>query len=239
MTYKHDLLATMASIIIPMPRGDVRHTWAIKCHQATTRLQASIHGLTVGSLLTDHHAVHCLLQAPKPDRTKKQICYRKYAGINSTKFRSDFELIHLVTSPCNNIADLSQQYDSTLKGLLNSLVPLITWSITVRPNTPWYSNELSLAKRKLRQAERKWRLTKRQIHRDIFTGQRGSYKQQIQYAKAKFYTHKIYECAGNNKALFRIMDDLVKRQAAPKLPNPVTGVAYLADDFLEHFTRKV
>ena len=45
---------------------------------------------TVGSLLTDHHAVHCLLQAPKPDRTKKQISYRKYAAINSTKFRSDF-----------------------------------------------------------------------------------------------------------------------------------------------------
>ena len=48
--------------------------------------------VTVGSLLTDHHAVHCLLQAPMPDRTKKQISYRKYAAINSTKFRSDFEL---------------------------------------------------------------------------------------------------------------------------------------------------
>ena len=31
----------------------------------------------------------------------------------------------------------------------------------------------------------------------------------------------------------------MKRKAAPKLPNPVTGVAHLADDFLKHFTRKV
>ena len=76
--------------------------------------------VTVGFLLTDHHAVHCLLQAPKPDRMKKQISYRKYAAIISTKFISKFELSYLVTSPCNNIADLSQQYDSTLKGLLNT-----------------------------------------------------------------------------------------------------------------------
>ena len=31
----------------------------------------------------------------------------------------------------------------------------------------------------------------------------------------------------------------MKKKADPKLPNPVTGVAHLADDFLEHFTRKV
>ena len=142
-----------------------------------------VKSVTVGSLFTDHHAVHCLLQAPKSDRTKKQVFFRKYTAINSTKFKSDFELSHLVTSPCNNIADLSQQYDSTLKGLLNSHAPLITRSVTVRPNTPWHSNELSLAKQKLRQAERKSRLTKPKIHRDIYTGQRETYKQQIQYAK--------------------------------------------------------
>ena len=78
-----------------------------------------------------------------------------------------------------------------------------------------------------------------QIHRDIYTGQRETYKQQIQYVKAKFYTTKNDECARNNKALLRITDDLIKRKAAPKLPTPVTGVAHLADDFLEHFTLKV
>ena len=31
----------------------------------------------------------------------------------------------------------------------------------------------------------------------------------------------------------------MKRKAAPKLPSPVTGVAHLADGFLQHFTRKV
>ena len=31
----------------------------------------------------------------------------------------------------------------------------------------------------------------------------------------------------------------MKRKAASKLPNPVTGVAHLAEDFLEHFTRNV
>ena len=35
------------------------------------------------------------------------------------------------------------------------------------------------------------------------------------------------------------MDALMKRNNAPKLPCPVSGIAQIADDFLEHFTRKV
>ena len=71
------------------------------------------------------------------------------------------------------------------------MAPLITRPITVRPNTPCHTTELLHAKRKLRQAEWKWRLTKLQVHRDIYTGQRESYKQEIQSVKAKFYTKKI------------------------------------------------
>ena len=123
--------------------------------------------VTVGYLLTDH----CLFQAPKPDRTKKQVSYRKYFEINSAKFISDFELSHLVSHTCN---------DSTLKELLNSHAPLITRSITVRPNTSLHSNDLSFATRKRRQAKaQRRRLTKLHIHLDIYTGQRETYKQQI------------------------------------------------------------
>ena len=60
---------------------------------------------TVVFLLTDHHAVHCTLQTPKQNGRKKHVSYRKYAAINSTKCRSDVEVLHLITSPCNNIAD--------------------------------------------------------------------------------------------------------------------------------------
>ena len=103
----------------------------------------------VGSLLTDHHAVHCLTQAPKPDRKKTHVSYRKYAAIDTTKFRS--EQSHLITSPCNDIDDLSEEYDTSLKELLDRHAPLITRPITVRPNTPWHTIELLHAKRKLTQ----------------------------------------------------------------------------------------
>ena len=35
------------------------------------------------------------------------------------------------------------------------------------------------------------------------------------------------------------MDVLMKSKNAPKLPCSVSGIAQIADDFLEHFTRKV
>ena len=34
-------------------------------------------------------------------------------------------------------------------------------------------------------------MTKLQVHRDIYTGQRESYKQEIQSVKAKFYAKKL------------------------------------------------
>ena len=66
---------------------------------------------------------------------------------------------------------------------------------------------------------------------------RESYKQHI--CLAKLYTTKIDECMRENKALFRIVDVLMKRKAAPKLPSPAAGTAQLPDDFLEFFTYKV
>ena len=42
-----------------------------------------------------------------------------------------------------------------------------------------------------------------------------------------------------NKALLRIVDVLMKRKAAPKLPSPAVGTAQLADVFLEFFTYNV
>ena len=81
-------------------------------------------------LLIDHHAVHRLLQAPESDRKKKHVSYRKYAAVDSTQFRT-----HLLTSPCRNMADLSEEYNTLLKELLDRHATLITRPITVRPNT--------------------------------------------------------------------------------------------------------
>ena len=76
-------------------------------------------------------------------------------------------------------------------------------------------------------AERKWRLTKLQVQPETYTGLRESHKQQIHSAKPKFYTPKMYQCIRDNKSLFRIIDDLVKRKSAPKLPSPAAGTAQL------------
>ena len=122
--------------------------------------------------------------------------------------------------------------------MLDRHAPLITRPIIVRSNTPWHTTELLHAKRKLRQAERKWRLTKLQVHRDIYTCQHESYKQEIQWVKAKLYAKKIEEYARNSKALFKVMDFLMKRNNAPKLQCPVSGIAQITDVFLKHFTRR-
>ena len=77
---RHTIGNILDLVITPSSGSVVTSVTVLTDHHVVT-------SVTVESLLTDHHAVHCLLQAPKPDRTKKQISYHKYAAINSTKFR--------------------------------------------------------------------------------------------------------------------------------------------------------
>ena len=57
-----------------------------------------ISDVSVGALLTDHHAIVCQLKLPKPRPVQKQITYRKYCSINNIKFAQDLATSPLLTA---------------------------------------------------------------------------------------------------------------------------------------------
>ena len=89
---------TVGSIAHRSPRYDVSDG-GLPAHQSP-RCDISDGGVPV------HRSPRCALHTPctNAESKEKQVSYRKYVAINSTKFRSDVELSHLLTSPCNNIA---------------------------------------------------------------------------------------------------------------------------------------
>ena len=87
-------------------------------------------------------------------------------------------------------------------------------------SSPWFESirdELSIAKRERRQAERKWRDTKLTIFKDLYRQAKHKVSKLVHTAKCKFYTERI-TLASSSKELHQIVDTLSNRQPPKILP---------------------
>jgi hypothetical protein len=70
---------------------------------------------------------------------------------------ADLSATKLCQHPPSELDMLVDCYNTTLADLLDNHAPLKTKTVTVRPQVAWYSEEVRVAKRERRRAERKWR----------------------------------------------------------------------------------
>ena len=57
------------------------------------------------------------------------------------------------------------KYDETLKTVMNTLAPVKTATVTIRPEAKWYTDEIRQGKQGRRQAERRWGKSQLEVHR--------------------------------------------------------------------------
>ena len=121
------------------------------------------------------------------------------------------------------------------KHALPSLRKVITHS-----SSPWFESirdELFIAKRERRQAERKWRNTKLTIFKDLCGQAKHKVSKLVHTAKCKFYTEGI-ALASSSKELHQIVNTLSNRHPPRILPT-IYPSADLPSIFIKHFTNKV
>ena len=97
-----------------------------------------------------HSPITFQLYLQKPPAVKKILHFRKLNGIDIEEFRSDIIASQLTRSPRDDIDGLVAQYNDTMSNILDKHAPLITKEVRVRPNTPWYDESVTLAKRERR-----------------------------------------------------------------------------------------
>ena len=107
------------------------------------------------SLVTDHHVVECHITVCKPASLKRRVDYRKYSSIDKRAFATD--IVGAFGADPGTNDDLIDVYNSTIATVLNKHAPIVSRIITIRPKTPWHTEDLSTAKRDLRCAERRWK----------------------------------------------------------------------------------
>ena len=107
-------------------------------------------------------------------------------------------------------------------------------------SSPWFESmreELFIAKRERRQAERKWRNTKLTILKDLYRLAKHKFSRLVHSAKCKFYSERI-ALVSSSKELHQIVNTLSNRHP-PKILPTIYPSADLLSIVIKHFTIKV
>jgi hypothetical protein len=189
-------------------------------------------------VFSDHSPITFRLDVRRPPAQSKVISYRKLGSIDVEAFKADINSSPLILTPASGIDELVQQYNESLTSILDKHAPIITKKVHIRPNTPWYNENILAAKQARRKAERHWLSSKLTVHLEIFRKAHNHVTQLCKMAKVAYYQAEIMDNAKNPKALFKITDTLMHKKADVKLPCH-TDPQNLANEFITFFSDKI
>jgi hypothetical protein len=177
------------------------------------------------------------LSVKKPSLARKTVPFRKLANIDRESFEHDLSESAIVRNPCDNILDITAQYNLVMSELLEKHAPITKKVITLRPNAPWYNDSIRCAKQERRKAERKWRSTKLQADRESYQSHRKVVNNLLQDTRRDYYAAKIND-SSDPKALFKTANRLLHRAGPSPLPSHSSSKE-LADKFANLFSDKI
>ncbi|XP_072018475.1 uncharacterized protein [Amphiura filiformis] len=183
-----------------------------------------------------HYAVKCDIDISRPRSVKQVVKFRELRKIDILKFQDDIRNSPLSTDPADDLSSLVSNYEKTLGDLLNKHAPLKSKSMVLRPNAPWYDENLRSAKQEKRRHERRWLKTKLECDREVFIESCKAYTRQLEQAKRDHHRNKISEC--DDRQLFRLVNDMTRPTSAPILP-PHDDAKKLANKFGTFFQNKI
>ena len=190
-------------------------------------------------LISDHKANCFQLNLQKPLNERKSVVSRRLRNF-------DFEAFNkmIISSGLRaDVSDLSLElmdyrYDNVLRDTTDILAPMKSWTIVLRPNVPWYNEDIGNEKRKRRRLERRWRSSRLQSDRLSYIEQFSIVNTMLYKAKEFCYLSVIRDNAHDTRLLFRSIDKLLQRQTERHYPSAHND-QQLANDFADFFTAKI
>ena len=190
--------------------------------------------------VSDHLAVHSLLDLAKIPLERKRISYRKIRDIDFSEFCGQLEDTRLVRDAASfSLGELVYEYNTTLKSLLDSHAPLKNKTITLRPTALWYTEELRSEMKKPRALERCWRSSKRECDYSRFKEQCLRVNALIKKTKVDYYSGIIQESSNNPRTLFSTVNKLLHKGVPTEYPSGCASDGDLANKFIDFFGEKI
>ncbi|XP_028519056.1 uncharacterized protein LOC114576505 [Exaiptasia diaphana] len=157
-------------------------------------------------LPSDHAVLTYTIEIPRLRPVKVLVNYRKLRSVNTKNLESDIQNSLLVAAPKVTLDELVEQYNATLKSIVDVHAPVKTRWLTIRPHAPWYNDELRAEKREKRRKERRWRCTRLEVDKQIFQDHCSKYQDLVKRCKTNYHKDHISRC--DNRMLFAEVDKL-------------------------------
>ena len=197
--------------------------------------------ILIGSFISDHAAVHFCCRLAEPSHNTCDKKFRKLRSVDIPSFLDDIET-SLNQQDLGNETDanhLANCYDTTVKCTLDKHAPMKTVRVPDREPVPWYTNDLRQQKQQARRAERRWRKSGLTVDRKEFTNQRNIFTHMASLAKKDHIKKKVEDCDGDQKLLFRLVNELLGRSNQPSyLPIMTTVEQISRTDLVTSFKRR-
>lgn len=196
-----------------------------------------ISNLVANELTISHHyLVNFEVAINAEVRNEKTIWFRKISMINSDVFQNNIT-DKLIISDCATFKENVSMYNEVLMNQLNTLAPLKSKNIKIVPNAPWFDTEYENLRKLRRKAEKEYRRTGLQVHKENYRNLRKQTTDLAFLKKRKYYSDKIDNCP-NNKTLFSVINKLLDKNQELILPSGDND-KQLANSFAVFFTKKI
>ena len=187
------------------------------------------------SLESDHYCTksHINVSASKPSILYWTVWNN--ANIDRPSFIAELSSVSEFSS-----VEKANQFCDFSRTELDKHAPHSLQKVITHNSSPWFESirdELLIAKRERRQAERKWRNTKLTIFKDLYRQAKHKVSKLVHTARCKYYTERI-ALASSSKELHQIVNKLSNRHP-PKILPTIYPSADLPSIFIKHFTKKV
>ena len=195
-----------------------------------------VQGVTNGHLLLDHNIIHMTLAVsrPKPDKMCKT--FRKLKEINHQELRHD--IIHELVLDTIQLAALVQNYDRTLRQLLNKHAPVKSKIVKNSHEQPWFNEHIKSEITLRWKRERQWGKDNTKYSFRAFYNQWHFVANLIRMYPQQYYNEELLKHKYDAKAIFKITYKLQFQDESLSMP-PEPNIKLLADNFNNFFITKI
>ena len=188
----------------------------------------------------DHSYVSTELQFSNLGPVRKILKYRNTKHFDVERFDQEVKLDGLESRlmVSSDVNDMVEDYNNTLKNILNKQCPLITKEIILRPHTEWYTDVIRTLKHQLRKAENTWRKSKLHVHKQIYQKLKNERNAAIQNSRKNYIKEKIISQKDNPKELYKTINGLMTHDENQHLPLHSNSTE-LANRFMSFFDNKI
>ena len=192
----------------------------------------------VNNMISDHSLVLVTTCMSRPCNPTKVVCTRNIKGMDKDAFRSDLLSSTLVIAPPEDVDQLVHLYSSTLSSLLDKYAPEVQKCIVERPDTAWMTPAVLSMKKTRRRAEKKWRKSRLEVHRQIYRQTRNRCKMEAKKARAEHIKEVLDGASNDPRKMYCIVNKLLgKDSVSPVLPEMEDQAA--ADALSAFFADKI